>query len=381
MADMTIKTALTLGGIGIVAVGAVAYTIFARPAPQEEAVTATATMIKSILSVARAEGGEAREVVSSTSVLQGDALATSHEGRGIVEMSNGSTAVLDYDSVMILEELTAQGAQTRLDLLAGGVWARVEKVFGQGEYFEIKTRNAVAVVRGTSFGLSVTPDGATTAFVTEGAVKLTPLDPATGGRLEYKALTILAGNKGSVSANGSTAQFPLKAADTSSEWFRYNNPDDISAVSDTGTIPVTPGTPTAPVTPRTPTTPTVTPPPIPVPPVSAGSVSTAGDLCAAFSETGTPTGATSALSLTSVTPSTVSQGAFGVVTLTGNGFKCVVSVTVGTKTLNGETGFVVVDNSTITFSATLVPLGTFDVVMADTLGGVAVLPRALTVTR
>ena len=62
--------------------------------------------------------------------------------------------LLDYDTELTLEESDDTGTHVRGSLGTGAVWARVEKVFGKGEYYTIKTQNAVAVVRGTSFSIS-----------------------------------------------------------------------------------------------------------------------------------------------------------------------------------------------------------------------------------
>lgn len=383
-------------GAGFLALVGAVVLFSGRSEPEQgAAITATATTIKKNLLVLPAGATEAQEIPESASVKQGDTLSTSREGRGVVEMQNGSTAVLDYDSSMTIEDLDTSGTRTRLNLALGSVWARVEKVFGQGEYFEIKTRNAVAVVRGTSFGLTYHTDGSTTAFVSEGSVSLTPIDPVTGKRQEYKTLTIVSGNKGTVSANGSTSQFPLKPSDTSSDWYLYNNPG--SAAAPVTNIPGAPGVQTPAVSvPTTVSVPTSVNPPSTGPvqttvtqtsQTTSGSSGTATGAsapssCSAFSETGGSTGARSTLKIISVSPPSVSQSSGGTVTLTGVGFTCATAVIVGAAVLDGESGFAVANDSTITFSASkLLSSGAFDIFVADSLGGTAALPQALTVTR
>src|SRR3989344_1131763 len=102
--------------------------------------------------------------------------------------------------------------------------------------------------------------------------------------------------------------------------------------------------------------------------------------CASFSEfQGSATG--SALRLTSVSPLSVSQSGQNTVTLTGEGFICVTTITIGEKTLSGESDFVVASNSSITLSSGLLPVGIFDIVMNDSLGSTVTLLQAITITR
>lgn len=49
------------------------------------------------------------------------------------------------------------GAQ--IELLAGNIWTRFERLLGPDERFSVSSNNVVATVRGTAFGVSADPDG------------------------------------------------------------------------------------------------------------------------------------------------------------------------------------------------------------------------------
>lgn len=48
---------------------------------------------------------------------------------------------------------------TQIELLAGNIWTRFERLLGPDERFSVSTNNVVATVRGTAFGVSADPDG------------------------------------------------------------------------------------------------------------------------------------------------------------------------------------------------------------------------------
>ncbi len=348
-----------------------------------EEVSATATTIKKTLSVTPAGETASIEIPKSGKVARGDTLLTSHDGRGVVEMSNGSTAVLDYDSSVVIEGLDQAGTHTSLNLESGSVWARVKKVFGKGEFFEIKTRNAVAVVRGTSFGLTYHKDGSSTLLVGSGSVALTPLDDS-GVPVANKAIVVPAGGKGMIDAVGKVTQSTLSSKERQSEWFLFNAEEknttpaplkETDVVSPKTTTPTPKSQATSPTTNTTNTgsgsSPTGT--------VAAPS---SGDPCKAYSEDQAPTGQTIAtLSISKVTPGSVSLGQKTVVTIKGFGFSCVSEVQIAGMVFTEERELTISDDQTITFSSDTLPVGTFDVVAVNIQGSKATAPRALTVGR
>lgn len=378
--------ALIFAVAGIV-VAAGAYFFVTKSGDIQEsarAATATATTINKILSVTPKGVLTPAEIKESKEVSEGDKLSTSKDGRGIVEMEDGSTAVLDYSSEMIISSLGA--SRTSIALKTGSVWAQVKKVLGQGEFFEIKTQNAVAVVRGTSFGLTSHADGSSTLFVNEGTVRFAPVDPKTGAADFVKAKDVPAGDKAMLSNENVFTETPMTPAERNNEWVIFNTGKAEEDATDgiVPTVKTTAETEAAPVTdaatPATATTVTNA-----AEGVNSGETAPPArpaNACGAFSETGGYAADSSgSLKLASIAPASVSQSGGGAITLTGTGFVCATTVAIGGKVFDGESGFTVVDNSTIILPASELPIGVFNVVMADALGNAAGLPRALTVTR
>jgi len=82
-------------------------------------------------------------------LFEGDIISTGTDGLAIIELENGRTLKLREDSVIKLENLSAD---TRLDLQKGGVFSKVDHLL-TGK-FEIRAESVVAGVRGTQFFLT-----------------------------------------------------------------------------------------------------------------------------------------------------------------------------------------------------------------------------------
>ena len=383
---MKINLPIVVGVIIIVVAITAFFLLRGEEAVTESAVVSIsptlATTLAPDMTLITTNNSKPQTVGSSTPIYVGDTLTTSHTGRGLLQWTNGTTALLDYDTKLTLEENDRTGTHVRGSLGAGTIWTRVEKVFGKGEYYEIKTQNAVAVVRGTSFGISY-KGGMTALHVATGTVNLIPVDPSTGEPLEGKEVLVSGGNKATLDDSGLVRVSPLTAADERAPWQLYDVPEfkAHAPAPDTSqtTLPPSPlqtapqiksvpseikSVPSEAIAPTT-------------PPVNAVNEENA---CASFSEfQGSATG--SALKLTSVSPLSVSQSGQNTVTLTGEGFICVTTITIGEKTLSGESDFVVASNSSITLSSGLLPVGIFDIVMNDSLGSTVTLLQAITITR
>jgi len=122
--------------------------------------TATVTTLHSAVALTTPTG--TYDIPSSTTTPTNVTLTTSATGRAVIEMGT-SKSVVDYSSTVTLVPVTTHTTSSRIFVAAGAVWSRVQKVFAQGEFHEIETRNAVAAVRGTSF--SVRYSGETTTLV------------------------------------------------------------------------------------------------------------------------------------------------------------------------------------------------------------------------
>jgi len=342
--------------------------------------SAFATTLAPDMTLITTDNSKPQMVGSSTPTYVGDTLTTSHTGRGLLQWTNGSVTFLDYDTKLTLEESDSTGTHISGSLGAGAIWARVEKVFGKGEYYKIKTQNAVAVVRGTSFGVSY-KGGITALQAATGTVSFMPVDPSTGEPLKDKEVLVSGGNKSTIDDSGLVRVSPLTAADKQAPWYLYNVSEvnvqapaqaPVSAVSQKASLPVSASQQTAPQT-KPATSGAIAPTP-------RTNVVSTENICASFSETSSQTGG-SPLKLFSVSPFSVSQSSQDAVILSGEGFICAMTVTIGDKILSGESDFTVDSNSSVTISSGLLPIGTFDIVMEDSFGNTATLPKAITVTR
>lgn len=164
--------------------------------------------------------GAKTEVNEPVLGYEGDKVETNSTGRALLQMENGTLTSVDY-STKIDIKTHSDDEHSSFFLTLGKVWSTVEKVFGKGEYYEIETQNAVAVVRGTSFGVSF--DGEfTTLEVTKGEVLFVPVDK-NGKRLYENAVLVKAGEKAVVGNDGVIKVSPLSERDKAGEWFIFNN--------------------------------------------------------------------------------------------------------------------------------------------------------------
>lgn len=175
---------------------------------------------------------EFTELATSTSVAAGTRIKTSETGRALVEGAH--EAFLDSGAEIVIASADADGG-SRIGLETGKTWSRVQKTFDAGEFYELETKNAVAVVRGTSFGLYFEHGDTTTLIVTEGEVHLIARDPQTGARLPDTEVTITPGKKAVRKGEEAIVVSAIADADKG-EWFRFNNPDESTTVIQNTTV-------------------------------------------------------------------------------------------------------------------------------------------------
>ncbi len=183
---------------------------------------ATAIVLKSELELKKKDQSNFSEVNEMAEVISGDTLRTLSSGRAVIKDARGALTTLDYDTELLYESVDEEGKSgSRILLAAGSVWASVEKLFEKGEFYEIKTGSAVAVVRGTSFGVTVLGN-ITSVIVATGTVSIFPLDPATGEAVFEKESKIEGGSKASIDEKGSIVQSALTNDERSQPFFDFN---------------------------------------------------------------------------------------------------------------------------------------------------------------
>lgn len=269
--------------IGIVIFGAIAGVTLYYALPEFRAVPGvppveSASAIEGILTVLSTRvfvqapsQAESTEVEDSAAVGVGSRIKTSLDGRGLLELPDRAAVTIDQNSAFTIE---ASKNETRLSVATGNVWTRTKKLFDQDELYEVRSPNAVATVRGTSFSFGYA-GRVSAVLVADGRVSVTALDPASGALIPETTALVKAGEKAIIDDRKPISErvliFRSDAADLNSEWYRLNNPrpDDGSPLPAQEITPTPVREPApAPELPLPPPPPPSSPPPKEPPPPS-----------------------------------------------------------------------------------------------------------------
>lgn len=111
-------------------------------------------------------GNATRRLAAGDRLYRGDVVMTAVESRAHLLFADRSVVSLGSSAELVLSKLEpAERPKISVKLVAGRVWARIQKFFGGGSAFTVETANAVAGVRGTSIFVGV--DGKVTAVAVE----------------------------------------------------------------------------------------------------------------------------------------------------------------------------------------------------------------------
>lgn len=180
-------------------------------APDENAnvaVDATSTVQASMVqpwvevlkSTVQVQNGENWENLQTGDELgDGMVIKTDEAGLAEIHMPDGSAIRLDSSSQIVLDiaqyDENSDTLKVKIKLSAGRVWSKIVELVTTESYWEVQTTNAVAAVRGTSFGMEYAGDE-TQIIGSENTVEVSAFDPETGESLgqapvtERKFLTI-----------------------------------------------------------------------------------------------------------------------------------------------------------------------------------------------
>ncbi len=345
-----------LGGIFVLLIlGIGAWTIFHQSAPATSlpasAATLSITALRTDVFVKSSDGGEFAKIEGSATTSSGATIRTSSTGRALIETQGTHATLVDYSSEITLAQ--EDGNRTRVELISGGVWSRIQKVLDSGEYYEITTQNAVAAVRGTSFSMSSVAS-TTTLIVADGTVVFSEID-ANGASLPATLVLVPAGKKAVRVGSGKIVVSDITPADKATSWYEFNNPENKPAP---GSVPSpavgVPGAASG--VPAQPSTPTSSPPQTTVP----------------------PTGATTPPAephLSSVAPASISEGSQERIVLRGSDLQDVAQLK-----LNGQSiRFRIESDSKITFTASDLEPGTYSILVVTKSNYRDQLSNALTI--
>jgi len=149
--------------VGILVIGGVAFIIRAsisnptssdQPSPSASAYTYSLIVISDSVSVVHANATTSQNIQGSTTVTQGDTITTLATGRARLRWTDDTITTLEPNTTITIEQLTGDGTQSRLTLIVGDMWAKVGRILGVGQYYEVQTQETVAAVRGTIFRVS-----------------------------------------------------------------------------------------------------------------------------------------------------------------------------------------------------------------------------------
>ncbi len=147
----------------------------AAPKPGAGGVAGKVTFLKGVAQRGTQDKGPFKPLKRNEDVREGETLKTAADSRLEIKLADGSLVRLAPNSTFRLG--TAKAADGKPDaekgqskLTAGKMWASVTKAVGGESKFSVRTENAVAGVRGTTFRVNAEEDGATVVKVYEGAV-------------------------------------------------------------------------------------------------------------------------------------------------------------------------------------------------------------------
>lgn len=143
-------------------------------------------------------GGPIDEVTAERIIHSGDTVATDATGRAVVTYPDGSTALLEENSVLTIEfvQTSAGDYVVRMQQTLGRVWYAVSRAVTLGSRYEVRTAGMASVIRaGSDSTVTVSPTGETTVVTISGTV-----DTSAGG----VDVSVPAGSSTTVSARGKT---------------------------------------------------------------------------------------------------------------------------------------------------------------------------------
>lgn len=265
------------------------------------------------------------QIENTSSTTEGDVIRTSATGRALIEASKAHPTILDYSSSLAIVSSEDEGNKTTLELFGGALWSRAKKSAEKGEFYQIKTGNAVAVVRGTSFGLSY-GNNKTLLQVATGTVYLYTKDKKTGEPILDTEVIIVGGNQGIVEGTSTPTGIPLTEEDKKGKWFIYNSKSEIESDTSKPADSIS----DKPTSPKSISPSSITPPP-------PKNTSTSGGTTDSSGTTGTQTGSVTpvkrkysdSVNISAISPQSIEAGDNKTfVTLRGKGFLYVANLSI-----------------------------------------------------
>lgn len=200
--------------VGVVAVVVAAVwrsqSVETQPTASGEAGILTLAVLADDVLIKESNNGDFKKIDREARVGEGAEIKTTSTGRASILYSSGTVANLSENTHAVVKNLNDRGRQSKLRLLAGSIWSKLQNILGKGDLYEIETENMVASVRGTEFRVDFA-NGISVIEVFENKVEVQAIDPKTGQPIEGGFLMLFAGEKALIdSKNLPSLSRPLK---------------------------------------------------------------------------------------------------------------------------------------------------------------------------
>ncbi len=133
------------------------------------------------------DGTLGSELKTGDELTGGQTLMTDQTGLVNLHFSDGSVVRLETQTKVELKDFAyfseSQTLKVKIFLQSGRVWSRIKALITTQSYWEVETTNAVAAVRGTSFGVVYVP-GQTTIIGSVHLINVNAIDPQTKKMIE-----------------------------------------------------------------------------------------------------------------------------------------------------------------------------------------------------
>lgn len=103
-------------------------------------------------------GEDYHQAEAGETMASGDMLRVGEDSKALLVFPGGTLLLLKENSDFYLHKLESGGG-AKLEIYSGGFLANVKKMLSPGASFEVQVPNALAVVRGTVFGVNIAPSG------------------------------------------------------------------------------------------------------------------------------------------------------------------------------------------------------------------------------
>lgn len=152
------------------------------------------------------------KIETKVQVKSGSSVKTGLNGRASIQYPNKILTNMGSSTEVAVNIFSENGQKSKIKLLGGSLWSKIENILGKGDAYEIETPNAVASVRGTIFATEFLKN-ISLFLVLENKAEVRMIDPNTGQVIleKFAKITLEEGEKTSVDgANLPTKANPLR---------------------------------------------------------------------------------------------------------------------------------------------------------------------------